>query len=332
LPFKAAIAANTGAIMPSYGIPMGKDTVGVNFSKKMVTGLLRNKLGYQGIIVTDWLRGMPWGVEDLSQQEREHQLLDAGVDQLGGEHDSSFIVNLVKSKAVRESRIDASVMRILLVMFRFGLFENPYVDPVRAKEIVGNAQFAATGEDAQRKAVVLLKNAHNLLPLRPYIKVYGSHIDPGSLGKYAEVVSDPSLADALLIKVNAPYALHKGDGNFFKETHEGTLAYAGSNNAEELQEIEKLRTYGKPVIVIVSMERPAVLSEFASGVQGILATFGSSDQALLDILFGKVKPVGKLPFDLPRDMKSVLLHKEDAAHDLKNPLFPFGFGMTYLKK
>lgn len=332
LPFKAAIAAGTGAIMPSYGIPMGKDTVGVNFSKKLVTGLLRNQLGFQGIVITDWLRAMPWGVEELSQQEREHRLLNAGVDQLGGEHDPSFIINLVKQGIVPESRLDASVTRILLVMFKLGLFENPYVDPARAKKIVGAASFAASGEDAQRKAIVLLRNRNQLLPLKPGTRVYAGNIDPLAMGKYAPVAADPAKADVLLLKINSPYVSHKGEGNFFKETHEGTLAYAGSDNEEDLRRIRKLRAYGKPLIVVVSMERPAVLSDLISDTQGILATFGSGDQALAEIVFGKERPVGKLPFDLPRDMNSVLHHKEDAAHDLRNPLFPFGFGLTYAKR
>lgn len=331
-PFKAAIAAGTGAIMPSYGIPAGIDTVGSNFSKKVVTGLLRNELHYRGIVITDWLRGMPWGVEGLSQQEREHRLLDAGADQLGGEHDSSFIVNLVKSNEVKESRIDASVKRLLLAMFKLGLFENPYVDPAHAKEVVGNREFVRLGMEAQRKSIVLLKNAKSLLPLNSKIKVFADHIDAATLSKFAQVAQDPRSADVLLIKVNAPYVAHRGEGNFFKETHEGTLAYAGSDNVGELQEIESLRAYKKPVIVVVSMERPAILSEYISGVQAVLATFGTSDQALLEIIFGKAAPTGKLPFDLPRDMKSVLMHKEDAAHDLRNPLLPFGFGLTYTKK
>jgi beta-glucosidase len=329
LPFRAAIAAGTGSIMGSYGIPVGIDTVGSNFSRKIMTDLLRTRLGFKGIAVTDWLRAMPWGVENLSQQEREHRLLDAGVDQLGGEHDPSYIINLVRNGSVPESRIDISAWRILLPLFELGLFENPYVDPNRAKKIVGNPQFVASGEEAQRKSIVLLKNANNLVPLKARTKLFAPHAEASAFDKYADVVSDPREADVLLLKVNAPFFAHKGGGNFFKETHEGTLAYAGSNNADDLKEIQALVATGKPVIVVMSMERPAVLSEFIDGIAVMIATFGTGDQALADIVFGKDKPVGKLPFDLPRDMGSVLHHKEDAAHDLEAPLFRFGFGLTY---
>ena len=329
LPFRAAIAAGSGSIMGSYGIPVGVDTVGSNFSHKIITDLLRDQLGYKGIIVTDWLRAMPWGVENLSQLEREHRLLDAGVDQLGGEHDPSFIISLVRSGAVPESRINASAERALLPLFQLGLFEDPYVDPERAKEIVGNPSFVASGEEAQRKSIVLLKNSNSLLPLKAHTRLFTVHADNGAFGKYGDVVSDPSQADILLVKVNAPYLVHQGGGNFFKETHEGTLAYAGSENEDDLKEIEALVATGKPVIVVMSMERPAVLSEFISQVPAMLATFGSGDQALAELVFGKEGPSGKLPFDLPRDMDSVLHHREDAAHDFKDPLYSFGFGLTY---
>jgi beta-glucosidase len=99
-----------------------------------------------------------------------------------------------------------------------------------------------------------------------------------------------------------------------------------------LAEIKTLLGLGKPVIVVMSMERPAILSEFISQTPAILATFGSGDAALADIIFGKESPSGKLPFDLPATMESVLQHKEDAAHDLKDPLYAFGFGLTYAPK
>lgn len=102
-------------------------------------------------------RGMPWGVEDLSVEDRFAKAINAGVDQFGGVVDSSILVNAIKHKKVSEKRLDASVLRILNQKFNIGLFENPYVDAQKADEIVGNKQFATLANTAQFKSLVLLK-------------------------------------------------------------------------------------------------------------------------------------------------------------------------------
>jgi beta-glucosidase len=111
--------------------------------------------------------------------------------------------------------------------------------------------------------------------------------------------------------------------------HEGTLAYAGAENASSLEAIQRVAASGKPTIVCIYMDRPAILSEFIDNVAAVLAHFGSSDEALLDIIFGKYAATGKSPFDIPRDMASVRRHREDVPHDVENPLFRFGFGLSF---
>ena len=108
IPFREAFEAGTGGIMPGYAIPEGMDTVGMNFSKVIVTDLLRNKFGFQGLVVTDWLRNMPWGVENLSEKERQQRMVQAGVDQIGGDNDPRHIIQLVRDGAISESRLDQS--------------------------------------------------------------------------------------------------------------------------------------------------------------------------------------------------------------------------------
>jgi beta-glucosidase len=129
--------------------------------------------------------------------------------------------------------------------------------------------------------------------------------------------------------VNAPYAVHQGGASFFRGAHEGTLAYAGAENAAELESIRKLAASGTPTIVCMYMDRPAVLTEFVDQVGAVLIHFSVSDAALLDNIFGRFRPSGKLPFDLPRDMESVTRQKEDVPRDLANPLFRTGFGLRY---
>jgi len=131
------------------------------------------------------------------------------------------------------------------------------------------------------------------------------------------------------VKVNAPYALHKGGVSFARGTHEGTLAYEGAENADELQAIQRLTASGIPTVVCMYLDRPAVLTEFIDQAAAVMVHFSSSDDALLDVIFGRARPAGKLPFDLPRDMASVLAQKEDVPFDLGNPLFRAGFGLLY---
>jgi len=331
-PFRAGIAAGTTTIMTSYGIPDGIDTVGSAFSKPVVTGLLRGRLGFKGIVLSDWLRAMPWGVENLSVEQREALMIAAGVDQFGGEHEPRYLIDLVKKGEVSEARLNESVRRLIKPMFEIGLFENPYVDPAAADRIVDSPAYAAAGAQAQRDAIVLLKNRDAILPLKPGVKLFLSGFEKTPALLASRVVRDMSRADAIVVKVEAPYVVDKTGTAFFKVTHQGPLVYRGADNAADLTRIEKAATTGKPVIVVIGMERPAVLSEWADRAAAILATFGSDDDAVADILTGSAAPRGKLPFDLPADEASVGHQKEDAPHDFARALFRQGFGLTYSPK
>ena len=86
---------------------------------------------------------------------------------------------------------------------------------------------------------------------------------------------------------------------------------------------------GTPTIVIVNMDKPVILMEFIDSVAAVFAAFGAADPAILDIVFGKAAPSGKLPFDLPSDMPSVMAQAADVPFDMDDPLFKFGFGLSY---
>ncbi len=82
-------------------------------------------------------------------------------------------------------------------------------------------------------------------------------------------------------------------------------------------------------MVDIYLDRPAVIPEIAAASKGLLANFGASDEALLDVIFGKVNPSAKLPFEMPSSMEAVRNQKEDVPYDSENPLFSFGFGLSY---
>lgn len=85
----------------------------------------------------------------------------------------------------------------------------------------------------------------------------------------------------------------------------------------------------KPTVVIVNLERPAILTEINEDAKALFVEFGTSDEVLADLLFGKINPSAKLPFELPSSWQAVLNQLEDVPYDSKDPLYPFGFGLSF---
>jgi len=347
IPFRAALEAGTGGMMGGYFIPVGRDTIAINFSKTMIDGLLREKMGYQGLVVTDWLRNMPWGVEKLSEKDRQKMMVLAGVDQIGGDNDPGVILASVKDGGIPMSVIDLAARRILRPTFQLGLFENPYVDPERAKAVVASDAFLAAGYAAQQRSSVLLKNAGNALPAATGKKIYVEGIAPEVAARFGTVVQDPKSADIAILRVASPSTAYPYGGAFAIGAARGganpappppvmtygiTLAYGNAANWTVLEGIRKVAASGTPTVVIVNMDKPVILTEFIDSVAAVFGAFGASDAALLDLVFGKAGPTGKLPFDLPSDMPSVMAQAADVPFDMDDPLFKFGFGLTYEKQ
>ncbi|MDH3649002.1 MAG: glycoside hydrolase family 3 C-terminal domain-containing protein [Saprospiraceae bacterium] len=343
IPFSAAFDAKTAMIMPYYGVPTGLsyDDVGMAFNDEIINGLLRKEHGYEGIVCSDWgviqgfgfmgielFEGPGWGVDDLSAKERIKKAVDAGIDQFGGNSNTSELIELVEEGSISELRIDESVRRILSAKFKMGLFEDPYVDEEAAASIVGSATHMEKGKIAQRKSIVLLKNhmapdSSLTLPISNDVRIYVENMDPTAVSSYAKVVDSLADADLAILRIQTPWE-HR-DGNMME-----TFLHAGHLDFKEpelgrLLEIMKQ----KPTIVCIYLERPAVIPEITQHAVGILAEFGATDDAVLDIVFGKFDPTGKLPYELPSSMEAVEKQHEDVPYDSENPLFPFGFGLTY---
>lgn len=340
IPFeKGAFPANASQIMPYYGIPVGQtnEDVGFAYNKKIITALLREKYGFDGVICTDWglitdqkmlgkviLPARAWGVEHLSHEERMLKIIDAGNDQIGGEHLPEMLVKLVNEGKITEDRIDQSVRRILLDKFRLGLFDNPYLDIDESIDIVGAENFVSAGIDAQRKSLVLLKNGDSkpTLPLRVKPKIYIENIDAEIAASYGDVVETPQQADFAIIRIAAPFEPREG---FFDSIfHAGDLDFKGEEKARLLSLLEIT-----PTIVDIYLDRPAVIPEVADKSSALIASFGVQDDILMNMIFGKSSPSGKLPFEMPSSMDAVKAQFEDLPYDSKNPLFPFGHGLTY---
>ena len=335
-PFRAAIAAETAQMMPYYGMPIGTDyeEVAFGFNKAIVNDLLRGELGFDGIVCTDWglitdttILGQPmparaWGVEHLDEASRVEMILDAGCDQLGGEARPELVLQLVEQNRISEERLDVSVRRLLREKFILGLFDDPYVDPDHAAATVGRAEFVTAAAAAQRRAYTLLTNHDQILPLRKGCRIYLEGVSEDAAAGYGDVVGDPAGADVALLRLKAPY--EPRPGGFEAMFHAGSLEFA----AEERDHHAAICS-AVPTIVDVYLDRPAVLTELADAAAALLGSYGSSDEAFLDVVFGAAQPEGSLPFDLPRSMVAVAASRSDVPFDTADPIFRFGHGLRY---
>ncbi|MGE0104322.1 MAG: glycoside hydrolase family 3 protein [Blastocatellales bacterium] len=346
MPWKAAIAAGTAMIMPYYAVPKGltSEDVGMAYNKEIITDLLRNKLGYAGVVNSDTgiSTGMPWGVESMSVKERYKKAIEAGVDRIGGDATPELIVELVKSGGLTEARIDESARRILRVYFGLGIFENPYANPEEAERTIRKKEFQEKADLAQRKSIVLLKNAKDILPLKKGVRMYVEGLDPAVAAQYGYVSTDNSDdADVCIVNVSAATSGRPGGGRPGAGRGGGGRPgggggrFGGGNQpvdltlpAARLAPIRALMQK-KPTIIVMQFDSPYVIPELAGESAALLATFGVTDQALFDVLTGKFNPTGKLPFELPSSMEAVREQLEDLPYDSKAPLFKFGSGLSF---
>lgn len=331
---EGALPAKTAQLMLYYGVPIGitEEEVAFAYNKEIVTDLLRDSLGFDGVVCTDWALvfdnpakpASAWGVEHLSPKERVKKILDAGVDMFGGESCADIVVELVEEGSISEARIDESVVRVLRDKFTLGLFDNPYLDET-GLDIFENETHKEKGREAQRKSLVVLKNEAHILPLSQNIKVYPKGISPEALSPYATVVDAPEEADVILLKFGTPYTPVENPKFFLERMfHQGRLDFPAAEKQEMLALINT-----KPTISIFTMNRPAVIPEIDAASQALIVDFDCQDEILAELIFGKFEPTGKLPVEMPSSVQAVEDQLEDVPHDSKDPLYPFGAGLTY---
>ncbi|UII27492.1 glycoside hydrolase family 3 C-terminal domain-containing protein [Fulvivirga maritima] len=245
---------SASAVMPYYTISYDQDkvyneNVGNGFSKYMITELLRDKYGYDDVVCTDWLitsdegatpgtfAGKPWGVEDLSIEERHYKVLKAGVDQFGGNNEKAPVLAAYQmgvkefGEEYMRARFERSAVRLLKNIFRVGLFENPYVDVDETIATVGKPEFMDAGYQAQLKSVIMLKNKSSVLPIADKKTVYIPKIytpvktdwwgnaTPATfdypvnidlVSQYYNVTDDPKMADFAIVFVKNPQSAEAG--------------------------------------------------------------------------------------------------------------------------
>ena len=335
-PFRAAVEAGVTQLMPGYGVPVGTryEQVAFGFNDGVINGLLRTELGFDGIVCADWgiitdhrIMGEPhaaraWGVEHLSPAERMLMAVNAGVDQFGGESGPELLVELVRSGRLPAARLDQSVRRLLAEKFRLGLFDDRrYVDPDLADRTAGQSTFRDAGHEAQTASITVLTNPGRRLPAPERIRLFVEGADPAVAADYADVVTDPADADLALLRLSTPY--EQRPGRFESLFHTGPLDFAPDRLAEILALLRSV-----PTVVALHLERPAVIPEIAEAAAALLAVYGASDAAVLDVIFGRAQSRGRLPVQLPRSMDEVRTGRPDVPRGSPNPLFDYDAGLT----
>jgi len=341
-PYATAVQQDVAAVMVGFNSVNG---INMHQHTELVTGLLKGKLGFGGVVVTDWNGGQRFGAA--------HLVINAGIDiaMQPGNHDE-FMKDLkrsVKDGTVPMSRIDDAVRRILELKFKLGLF----VDPFGKREFaatIGSDEHRAVARQAVRESLVLLKSENEALPLSPSDKIavigehgnnsglqsggwtiswqgraesykgattifeaveaVGSHVEYAAEGCYPGMPAEK----AVVVVGEHPYAEMKGDSDelWLTEAHRNLISGC--------------KDLGKKVIVILISGRVLVVQPELNISDAFIAAWlpGSEGGGIADFLFGTdgFKPKGKLPYSWPVDVADIPL-----APDAENALFKLGYGL-----
>ncbi len=330
-PFREAIRRDVDTIMSAHIVVPALDPTGApaTMSHPIITGLLREELGFDGLIVTDAL-DMAGATEEFPPDVAPVRALQAGCDQLvlAPQMDVAFgaVLDAVQNGTISEERIDASVRRVLLHKLRRGLF-HPYVRPERAVHVVGTRRHQELCRQITDDTVTLVRNEGGLLPLAGGTarKVVVAGWGSSTTATLADAISARDGQSATRVytgaipsaaTIDAACAAAR-EANLVVVT--ANAAAAGSEEgAAQARMVEALRATGTPVVV-AAVRNPYDVQRYPD-VPAYLATYSytvPSLQSLTRVLYGDVDPMGKLPVSIP------------AWDDPDATLYPFGHGLGY---
>jgi beta-glucosidase len=210
--------------------------------------------------------------------------IEAGIEQFVGATQPDILIELLRAGAIAEQDLNGAVARVLGQTFELGLFDEPLVDPARAATICADEEIREEAREAQRRAVVLLQNdpgpdGRPLLPLQSRLRIYTEGLDPSVVAEYATVVSSLDEADVAIVEIQTASVVPPS-----VPEHMGPL----------LQTARR-----KPTVAVFALQGPVDLSGVRTEATSVVVQFGAGDQALLDVLFGRARPRGRLPLSLP---------------------------------
>jgi len=364
VPFTGALAVDAAGVMPTYSIlkdlkvnGQTVEQVGAGHNEFLLQTLLKQKYKFDGVITSDWGivnncpaacltnrppasfigpwgAGMPWGVEDLTLPQRYASTINAGVDIIGGTDTPQYIVDAVNLGYLTVGRVNQAARAVLAQKFELGLFEDPFVDPQKAARTVGSDRSIAFGQRTQERSLTLLTNtavaasksnrsqtaSTKALPLKnatgKKVFLYGVAADAAVTAGMTPV-TDVMQADVAIIRLTDP----RGGADLTDLNFAGTEA--------DYKALVAASKSGATTIAVPNLTRPLILGNVVANSDAVLANYGVSDTALLNVITGKAKPQGTLPFELPSSMAEVATQLSDVPNDTANPLFDYGFGLSY---
>lgn len=350
---------HAGSIMPSFSsVDWTEDGVGnpvkMSASKKLLTDVLKKKIGFDGIVISDWeaIHQLPG---DYAQQVRT--AVNAGIDMFMEPYSAAqfeqTLTDEVQAGRVQMSRIDDAVSRILRAKFRLGLFEHPYTDRSR-QDTIGSDAHRAVAREAVAKSQVLLKNEHHALPLEPEQKIYVAGVNADDIGNQAggwtvtwqgssgDIIPGTTILEG--IEHNADDVTYSADASAPMAGYDvgvvviGETPYAegvgdvGNGHTLNISDadrsnIDRVCAAVETCVVLDVAGRTQIVTDELPKMDAFVMSWlpGSEGEGVADVLFGKQPFTGKLPVTWPRSQAQEPINVGDADYD---PLFPYGFGLT----
>ncbi|MBN2281114.1 MAG: glycoside hydrolase family 3 C-terminal domain-containing protein [Candidatus Marinimicrobia bacterium] len=347
----AAIRDNVKTIMASYNSWNGSKLHG---SKYLLTDLLKNELGFEGFIVSDWA-----AIDQLPGDYKSdiEVCINAGIDMVMVPNNYvdfiTLLTELVNEGKISMDRIDEAVRRILKVKFELGLFERPYADRTLMPEI-GKQEHRDVARQCVRESQVLLKKNDNILPLpknNMKILVAGEHADNIGLqcggwtiqwqGQSGDITEGTTILEALQKVAPDAEIVYNINGNFDDDEADYAVVIIGEQpyaegggdtddltiRDEQIQLVRQLKNKGLKVVTILISGRPMIIAPVLHNSDAFFAAFlpGTEGDGIAELLFGDYEPSGLSPVTWQKSNDMIPMNWGDMDYD---PLFPYGFGIT----
>jgi beta-glucosidase len=354
--YPAAIAAGVGSIMPSYNSWNGERCSG---SKRLLTEILKQELGFEGFLISDYnaIDALPGNYKSQIEQS-----VNAGMDMfmVPDKYRELYahLVELVRENRVPMSRIDDAVRRILRVKFAMGLLDKnrSQLADRRLHSRFGSDEHRQVARACVSQSLVLLKNERRTLPLSKRLRrihVGGKSADDignqcgGWTIAWQGASGDVTTGGTTILKAiqnsvaRNTRVTHSKDGTGARGADVGIVVVGETPYAEmvgdredlrlareDVAAIENMKRAGVPVVVVLLSGRPLIIEDVLDKCDAFVAAWlpGTEGQGVADVLFGDFRPTGKLSFSWPRRMSDIPVNVGDRNY---NPLFRYGFGLTF---